>query len=105
MNILTTAAGAMVGGIWRVGAIVLAVVSLAACAYLGHGWYVAAHDRDQAVTDLKAEREISAQYQTAIREQSNAVEALAAQKRKRLAARRTGPADRSGKRQAIRQRP
>lgn len=80
MNILTTAAGAMVGGIWKIGAIVLAVVSLLACAYLGHGWYMAAHDREQAITDLKAEREISAQYQTAIREQNNAVEALAAQK-------------------------
>lgn len=81
MNILTTAAGAMVGGIWKIGAIVLAVVSLAACAYLGHGWYMAAHDRDQAIVDLKAEREISAQYQTAIREQNNAVDALAEQKR------------------------
>lgn len=80
MNILTTAAGAMVGGIWKIGAIVLAVVSLLACAYLGHGWYMAAHDRDQAVTDLKAEREISAQYQTAIREQNRAIDALAAQK-------------------------
>lgn len=80
MNILTTAAGAMVGGIWKIGAIVLAVASLLACAYLGHGWYMAAHDRDRALADLKAEREISAQYQTAIREQNNAVEALAAQK-------------------------
>lgn len=80
MNILTTAAGAMVGGIWKIGAIALAVVSLALCAYLGHGWYMAAHDRDRALADLKAEREISAQYQTAIREQNNAVEALAAQK-------------------------
>ncbi|WP_223468942.1 hypothetical protein [Massilia soli] len=81
MNILTTAAGAMVGGIWKIGAIALAVLSLALCAFLGHGWYMAAHDRDQAIVDLKAEREISAQYQTAIREQNNAVEALAEQKR------------------------
>lgn len=80
MNILTTAAGAVVGGIWKIGAIALAVALVASSAYIGHGWYMAAHDRDQALADLKAEREISAQYQTAIREQNNAVEALAVQK-------------------------
>lgn len=81
MSLLTSAASAAVSGIWKLAAIALAVVSLALCAYLGHGWYMAAHDRDQAQTDLKAEKEISAQYQLAIREQNNAVDALAEQKR------------------------
>lgn len=81
MNILTTAAGAMVGGIWKIGAIVLAVVSLALCAYLGHGWHMAADDRDDAIVERDAQKALADEYQTAIREQNRAVDALAEQKR------------------------
>lgn len=80
MNILTTTAGAMVGGIWKIGAIALAVVTLALCAYLGHGWYMAAHDRDQAIVERDDQKALADGYQTAIREQNKAVEAMAAQK-------------------------
>lgn len=81
MNILTTTAGAMVGGIWKIGAIALAAVSLTLCAYLGHGWYMAAHDRDKAIVERDEQKALADQYQTAIREQNNAVDALAEQKR------------------------
>ena len=81
MNILTATAAATVGGIWKIGAIVLAVVSLALCAYLGHGWYMAAHDRDQAIAERDEQKALAAEYQGAIREQNRAVEALAEQKR------------------------
>lgn len=81
MSILSTATGVMVGGIWKIGAIALAVVSLAACAYLGHGWYMAAHDRDQAITERDEQKALADQYQTAIRDQNKAVDAMAEQKR------------------------
>ena len=76
MTILTTAAGAVVSGLWKLAAIALAVVSLALCAYLGHGWYMAAHDRDQAIVERDEQKALADQYQTAIREQNTATEAL-----------------------------
>lgn len=79
MNILTTTAGAMVGGIWKIGAIVLAVVSLALCAYLGHGWYMAAHDRDQAIVERDEQKALADEYLGRIREQNRAAETLATQ--------------------------
>ncbi|NML61846.1 hypothetical protein HHL21_12320 [Massilia sp. RP-1-19] len=80
MNILTTATSALGGGIWKIGASALAILSLAACAYLGHGWYMAADDRDEAIVERDAQKALADGYQTAIREQNRATEALATQK-------------------------
>ena len=62
-----------VGGLWKLVACAL----LLALAASGGGWWLAAHDRDIARADLAAERTVSDQLRTAIREQNRAVDALA----------------------------
>ncbi len=71
----------MSGLFWKPVAIGLLVAMVLLGLTTGGGWWLAARDRDAALVDLKAERELSAQYQVAIREQNRATEALAEQKR------------------------
>ena len=70
------AGGAMVGGLWKVGAIVLAILLLVTAGGLGGGWWLAAHDRDVARADLKAEQGVSAELRASITIQNTAVEAM-----------------------------
>lgn len=69
------------GGIWKVTSIILLVLLLAVGGGTGFEWWVAAHDRDQARADLKAEQIVTAELRTGIREQNRATEALAAAKK------------------------
>ena len=76
MTALRDVAGTLVGGLWKVAAIVLLVALVLTGISMGGGWYLAAHDRDVARTDLAAEQAKSAEYAVAIREQNRAVEAM-----------------------------
>nr|WP_229224820.1 hypothetical protein [Duganella violaceicalia] len=71
------AGGAVTGGLWKVGAIVLAVLLLTTAGGLGFEWWLAAHDRDIARADLKTERGVSAGLRVAIGTQNTAVLAQA----------------------------
>jgi hypothetical protein len=66
--------------IWKPLAAILAIALLLVGAGTGFGWWLAARDRDAARVELVAERQVSAQYQVAIREQNRATEVLAVQK-------------------------
>lgn len=74
LGVLTAGA---VGGIWRLAALALAALLLAGGGSAGTGWWMAAHDRDQARADLKTEQGVSEQLRGAIREQNLAVDAMA----------------------------
>jgi hypothetical protein len=75
----TLAAGA-VSGIWKIAALALAALLLAGGGSVGAGWFLAAHDRDQARVDLKTEQGVSEQLRGALHEQNRAVEAMAGAK-------------------------
>lgn len=60
------AGGVVTGGLWKVAAIVLSVLLAATASSLGFEWWLAAHDRDVARTDLKAEQGVSAQLRAGI---------------------------------------
>ncbi len=77
----THLAGTLVGGIWKVAAIMLLCAWALTAAGLGANWWLAARDRDIAKVDLKAEQQLSAQYSASIREQNRAVDALEDQKK------------------------
>lgn len=66
------------GGAWRVATIVLLAILLAAGGSAGTGWWLAAHDRDQALVDLKAELRTSAALRASIDEQNHAIDGMAA---------------------------
>jgi hypothetical protein len=70
------AGGAVTGGLWKVGAIVLAVLLMASSAGLGFEWWLAARDRDAAKTEATFERGRADDFQAAVREQNRALEAL-----------------------------
>jgi hypothetical protein len=74
------AAGAVTGGLWKVGAIVLAVLLAATGGGLGFGWWLAAHDRDVARADLKTEQGVSAELRAGINTQNRALIALGNEK-------------------------
>lgn len=71
------AAGAITGGLWKIGAIVLAILVVVGGAGLGGGWWLAAHDRDVARTELKAEQGVSAGLRAGIVTQNTAILAQA----------------------------
>ena len=64
------------GGLWKVGAIVLAVLLVVTTCGLGFEWWLAAHDRDVARIDLTAEQGVSAELRASISIQNSAVEAM-----------------------------
>ncbi|WGG51837.1 hypothetical protein [Rugamonas sp. DEMB1] len=74
------AGGAVVGGIWKVAAIVLLAALPLVGGGAGAGWWLAAHDRDQARADLATERTRADALTAGIREQNRAVEAMASAK-------------------------
>jgi len=61
---------------YKVLSIILLVLLLVVGAGLGFEWWLAAHDRDQAKTDLKAEQGVTAGLRVAIGTQNKAVEDL-----------------------------
>lgn len=80
MNPIKAIAGSLVGGIWKLAAIGLAVCLAASSAYLGANWWLAERDLKSSKVELTAERDLSSKYRDAIGEQNRAVDALAAQK-------------------------
>ena len=76
MSALTAITRSLVGGIWKVAAIGLAVCMATSSAYLGANWWLAERDLKSARVDLKAEQLLSAGYAASIREQNRAVEAM-----------------------------
>jgi hypothetical protein len=72
-DVVGAAGGAVTGGLWKVGAIVLAVLLVVTGGGLGFGWWLAAHDRDVARTDLKTEQGVSAALRTGIDSQNTAI--------------------------------
>lgn len=85
-------AGAAVGGIWKMSAIVLAVVLLVVASATGTGWWLAAGDRDLARAALLAEQGVSIGLRASIAEQNLAVDGMA---KATLAAQQRGEAARA----------
>jgi hypothetical protein len=80
------AGGAVTGGLWKVGAILLAGLLLITGAGLGGGWWLAARDRDKAEDALMKEQGVSATLRAGIDTQNTAIirlgnETLAAERR------------------------
>ena len=92
----------MSAALWKGIALALVVLLLAAGAGGGFEWWTAAHDRDLARAQLKAEQETTSLLRSAVDTQNAAVDALAAAKaladQKRAAAQAL--ADANGKRYA-----
>ena len=84
-----SATGALVGGIWKVIAIVLAAVLLMVTGATGTGWWLAAGDRNLARAALVVEQGVSAGLRASIAEQNLAVDGMA---RATLAAQQRGEA-------------
>lgn len=75
-NLVEGAAGAVSGGLWKIVSVVLLIALLAVGGSTGFGWWLAARDRDQAIVDLKTEKDVTAELRVGIREQNRAAEAL-----------------------------
>lgn len=71
------AGGAVTGGLWKVGAIVLAGLLLVGGSAGGALWWSATSARDQAVTELKAEQGVSAELRAGVVAQNTAILAQA----------------------------
>ncbi len=69
--------GAVTGGLWKVGAIVLAILLMSSSAGLGFEWWLATRDLDEAKTDLKTEQGVSAELRAGIVTQNTAILAQA----------------------------
>lgn len=65
--------GALTGQLWKVAAIVLAILLLAGGGAGGALWWAAAGDRDQALTELAAERRTTAELRAGIDTQNRAI--------------------------------
>jgi len=76
------AGGAVTGGIWKVGAILLACLLLITGAGLGGGWWLAARDRDKAEVALRTELGVSTELRAGINTQNAAIIALGNEKLK-----------------------
>lgn len=90
MSMLEMAGGAVVGGIWKVAAIVLAVVLLAGGAGGDTALWLASSARDRALADLKAEQGTAAALRAGVDLQDTRIvelgkEALAAEARGKAA--------------------
>nr|WP_207393580.1 hypothetical protein [Duganella aceris] len=78
----SAAGGAVTGGLWKVGAIVLAGLLVLTGGSLGGGWWLAAHDRDKAEVALRVEQGTSAALRAGINTQNTAIIALGKEKLK-----------------------
>lgn len=76
MSALKLAGGAVVAGIWKVAAVVLAVLLLVVITGAGTGWWLAASARDQALTSLVAEQGASAELRALIGVQNETVQSM-----------------------------
>lgn len=90
MSALELAGGAVVAGIWKVAAVVLAGLLLVVITGAGTGWWLAAAARDQALANLVVEQGTSAALRASIGIQNSAVKSMhdatvAADKRRRAA--------------------
>lgn len=77
MSALDAVEDVAAGGLWKIGAVLLAVLLLITACGMSFEWWEAAHDRDLARADLVAERQKSALLASAIGTQNSAVDALA----------------------------
>ena len=90
MSAVSLAGGAVVGAIWKVAAVTLAVLLLVVITGAGTGWWLAAAARDQVLASLVAEQGISAELRASIGVQNSTVRSMhdatvAADKRRRAA--------------------
>ena len=76
MSALELAGGAVVAGIWKVAAVVLAVLLLVVISGAGTGWWLAASARDQALAKLAVEQGASAALRALIGVQNEAVQSM-----------------------------
>jgi len=76
VSALSLAGGAVVAGIWKVAALVMAVLLLVVTTGTGTGWRLAAIARDQALASLKAEEGVSATLRASIGVQNEAVQSM-----------------------------
>ena len=76
MDALKLAGGAVVAGIWKVAAVVLAILLLVVITGAGTGWWLAAAERDQALARLVAEQGASAALRASIGVQNEAVQSM-----------------------------
>jgi hypothetical protein len=77
VSALQLAGGAIVGGIWKVATVVLAVLLLVVITGAGMGWWLAAAARDQALVNLKTEQGDNLQLRLSVRLQNSVVEQMA----------------------------
>lgn len=90
MDALQLAGGAVVAGVWKVAAVLLAVLLLVVGTGVGTGWWLAAGARDAALASLKVEQGAGAELRASIGVQNSAVRSMhdatvAAHKRRRAA--------------------
>ena len=76
MDALSLAGGAVVAGIWKIAAVVLAILLLVVITGAGTGWWLAAAARDQALAKLVTEQGASAALRASIGVQNEAVESM-----------------------------
>ncbi len=77
MTAIGTLAAGAVAGIWKIAAIGLLFALVTVGGWTGANWWLAARDRDAARVELVAERKVSEDLRTAIREQNLAIQAMA----------------------------
>ena len=70
------AGGAVVAGIWKIAALVLAFLLLVVITGAGTGWWLAAAARDQALAKLVVEQGASAALRASIGVQNEAVQSM-----------------------------
>ncbi|TYQ19931.1 UNVERIFIED_ORG: hypothetical protein JN05_01299 [Zoogloea ramigera] len=76
MDAFSLAGGAVVAGIWKIAAVVLAILLLVVITGAGMGWWLAAAARDQALAKLVTEQGASAALRASIGVQNEAVESM-----------------------------
>ena len=76
MSTLSLAGGAVVAGIWKVAAVVLAVLLSVVTTCAGTAWWLAAAARDQALANLVTEQGASAVLRASIGVQNEAVQSM-----------------------------
>jgi hypothetical protein len=76
VSALSLAGGAVVGGVWKVSAVALAILLLVVTAGAGTGWWLTAAARDEALASLKAEQGASTALRASIGVQNEAVESM-----------------------------
>jgi len=76
VSALSLTGRAVVAGIWKIAALVLAILLLLVITGAGTGWWLAAAARDQALARLVVEQRASAALRASIGVQNEAVESM-----------------------------